>query len=130
MTATGGLNLQGELMPLEDAFLAAEQEYGVSAVFLAAVAALESGWGSSDLAREKHNLFGWRSGDGGYMTFDSPEACIDHVARAIAANYLDPEGSCYHGQSVAGVAVSYCGGNPEWVASIEGLMGEISTCSS
>lgn len=121
LTATSGLALQGDLIPLEDAFLEAESTYGVDASFLAAVAALESGWGKSELARKKNNLFGWRGADG-YMAFDSPEDCIDHVAEYLAEEYLDPDGLYYNGLSVEDVAISYCGGNADWVKMVTGIM--------
>lgn len=125
LTATSGLTLQGELAPLEDAFLAAESTYGVDASFLAAVAALESGWGKSELARKKNNLFGWRGADG-YMAFDSPEDCIDHVAEYLAEEYLDPDGLYYNGLSVENVAENYCGGNADWVKMVEEIMQSVS----
>lgn len=121
VAVTPGLTLQGELAPLEDAFLAAEAEYGVDARFLAAVAALESGWGKSELAREKNNLFGWRGADG-YMAFDSPEECIDHVAGYLAEEYLSPEGLYYNGLTVEDVAEHYCGGNADWVEMVKEIM--------
>ena len=37
--------LRGELSFLAEEFVAAEENYGVNALFLCAVAALESGWG-------------------------------------------------------------------------------------
>lgn len=99
----------------------AESTYGVDASFLAAVAALESGWGESTLAREKNNLFGWRGADG-YMAFDSPEDCIDHVAEYLAEEYLDPDGLYYNGLSVEDVAKHYCGGDETWVKTIKEIM--------
>ena len=125
LTATSGLTLQGGLIPLEDAFLEAESTYGVDASFLAAVAALESGWGKSELAREKNNLFGWRGADG-YMAFDSHEDCIDHVAEYLAEEYLDPDGLYYNGLSVEDVAENYCGGNADWVKMVTEIMQSVS----
>ena len=49
--------LRGELVPLAADFVAAEAEYGVNAVFLAALAAHESGWGRHCFLPE--NIFGW-----------------------------------------------------------------------
>lgn len=125
VAVTPGLTLRGELAPLEDAFLAAESTYGVDASFLAAVAALESGWGKSELAREKNNLFGWRGADG-YMAFNSPEECIDHVAAFLAAEYLSPEGLYYNGLTVEDVAEHYCGGNADWVEMVKEIMASVS----
>ena len=121
LSATPCLNLQGDLAPLEDAFLQAEADHGVDAAFLAAVAALESGWGESELAREKNNLFGWRGADG-YMVFDSKEDCIDHVAAYLAKEYLDPDGIYYRGTAVEDVAKHYCGGNEAWIEAVKNIM--------
>lgn len=125
VAVTPGLTLQGELAPLEDTFLAAEATYGVDARFLAAVAALESGWGKSELARKKNNLFGWRGADG-YMAFDSPEECIDHVAKYLAEEYLSSEGLYYNGLTVEDVAEHYCGGNEAWVEMVKEIMASVS----
>lgn len=47
------------LSDCEEYFLEAERLYGIDASLLAAIAALESAWGTSKLAREKNNLFGY-----------------------------------------------------------------------
>ena len=49
--------LKGELANLAEDFVLAEQEYGVNAVFLAALAAHESGWGKHCF--KPNNIFGW-----------------------------------------------------------------------
>ena len=117
LSATPCLNLQGDLAPLEDAFLQAEADHGVDAAFLAAVAALESGWGESELAREKNNLFGWRGADG-YMAFDSKEDCIDFVARNMVKRYED--------QSIEEIAKTYCPSHwSEWVEAVTQIYDEI-----
>lgn len=46
------------LTGLGPAFVAAEQTYGINALALLSVAILESGWGRSWQAKERHNLFG------------------------------------------------------------------------
>ena len=115
--------LYHQLKPLASAFLAAEEETGVSAYFLSAVAALESGWGRSKVAQEKNNLFGW-TGQGGYQTFSTAEECILEVARRIKALYLSPEGAYFHGYTVEDVNVCYNGAEA-WQREIEGLMEQI-----
>ena len=44
-------------------FIKAQNEYGVNALYLAAHAILESGYGKSEIAYRKHNLFGLRAYD-------------------------------------------------------------------
>ena len=51
------------LPALGSAFLDAERTYGVNARFLLAAALHESGWGTSYIARTKHNLFGYNAYD-------------------------------------------------------------------
>ena len=104
-------------------FLAAEREYGVNAVFLAAIAALESGWGESGVAQSRNNLFGWK-GNGGYRYFDTVSACIFHVAKFLKLNYLTPGGSCFHGYEIEDVQRSYCPGG-DWASAVRGLMNTI-----
>jgi len=70
---------------LGEALCLAEAETGVNALVLAAIAAHESGWGTSKLARERNNLAGlgaYRAGMG--MTFESRADCIDYLARLLA----------------------------------------------
>lgn len=46
-----------------EAFIDIQDEYGVSALGLLAIACLESAYGTSHIAREKQNLFGWGAVD-------------------------------------------------------------------
>lgn len=111
------------LKPYAPAFLLAEEETGVNAVFLASVAALESGWGKSNIAEKKHNLFGW-GGASGYMEFESKESCISHVAQRLKALYLTPDGKYFHGFDVADVNVRY-NANETWGVKVEEIMDNI-----
>lgn len=112
-------SLLGDLKPLAGEFIAAEEKHGVGAIWLASIAALESGWGGSKLAQSKNNLFGW-SGKDGYMSFESKAECIDFVARQIAKNYLDPDGAYFNGTDIEGVAMRYCPA-PEWAEVVRGV---------
>jgi len=122
LTAPSGLTaedlrLRYNLRGLEAAFVAAVAAHGVRADFLAAVAALESGWGRYQF--RPNNIMGF-----GQLAFASPEECIDHVAAYLAANYLDPDGIYYNGPTVAGVCVRY-NGRAAWAAAVAALMEEI-----
>lgn len=119
--ATG---LFDELPKYAETFIEAEQVTGVNAVFLASIAAQESGWGTSPIARNKNNLFGWTDDYGYYMHFESVEACILYVADCIRFNYLEPEGEWFEGYEVADVCVHY-NGNPSWETAVSNIMGEI-----
>jgi len=62
------------LAPYAEAFLQAEEQYGINAKLLIAISALESGWGTSELAKTNNNLFGWTSSSG-YASFNTVEEC-------------------------------------------------------
>jgi len=89
------------LPPLGSAFLRAERRTGVNARYLIAHAMLESGWGTSDIARYKHNLFGYGAYDRDPWRYASRfrtyEQGIIAVAEKIRARYLTPGGRWWYG---------------------------------
>jgi beta-N-acetylglucosaminidase len=91
--------LQGTaLQGLGGALMSAEQQYHVSARYLLAHAIEESAWGTSRIAQDKHNLYGYG-------------------ARAVAKNYLSPSGPFYHGPTLRGMNVNYAS-DPYWAENI------------
>jgi beta-N-acetylglucosaminidase len=101
--------LQGALKPYAWCFVEMEKEYGINAIFLSSVAALESGWCTTDNAIYKNNLFGFKNSSGdGFRTFPSKEDGIRTVAKFLKNNYLTEGGIYYNGLSVAGVNIKYC----------------------
>lgn len=82
-----------QLGGLGQTFVTAEMTYGINAMFLAALAAHESNWGKSALAREKNNLFGFGAYDTNPFSaaaiFDSKQDCILYVAQFIREQYID-----------------------------------------
>ena len=91
-------------------FVAAEKKYGVNAIFLASIAALESGWGRSDLAVNNNNIFGYKNANGvGFRKYDTIEDCVEAIAKHLRNNYLTEGGRHYNGVSVEAVNVKYCG---------------------
>ena len=78
-------------------FYNAEQKYGVNGIFLASMAIHESAWGTSKIAKDKKNLFGFgaydRSPYESANSFDDYSKCIDTVAKYLAKNYLYPAGT-------------------------------------
>jgi beta-N-acetylglucosaminidase len=114
--------LQGTaLAGLGDAFMAAEQQYHVSARYFLAHAIEESAFGTSRIAHDKHNLFGYGADDAHpydhAYNFPTFAACIDFVARMVARNYLSPSGSFYHGPTLRGMNVTYAS-DPSWANNI------------
>jgi hypothetical protein len=95
------LEARTPLPALGAAFMAAERKYGVNARFLLAAALHESGWGTSAIARNKHNLFGYNAYDRDpyrYATaFATYAANIDATARFMRESYLVPSGRWWGG---------------------------------
>lgn len=118
-------SLFGDLSNLSKFFLQAEEKYNVNAITFSALAAVESGWGESELSKEYNNLFGWRNSDGSYMVFDSKEECIMTVARSIREMYLDENGIYYSGGTKISDVANYYNPNKEWVELITNMSYEI-----
>lgn len=112
------------LAGLGDSFMQAEATYHVSARYFVAHAILESGWGTSAIAQNKHNLFGFGADDanpyGDAMNFPSFDACIQYVAQFIEKNYLTPGGAFYHGPTLRGMNVDYAS-DPNWAEKIASI---------
>ena len=107
--------LKYDLKEYAGEFLQAEEDYGINACFLASIAALESGWGQSDLAKNKNNLFGWK-GRNGYKEFESPERGIDFVAWKLSKKYIS-KGL----DTIDEIAPVYC--NEEWAGYVKDIWG-------
>ncbi len=88
-------------------FYYAEKQYGINGIYLASMAIHEGGWGTSKIANDKKNLFGYGAYDsnpyGGSFSFDTYAEGIDLVARVLVKNYLNPKGTeIYDGQVATG----------------------------
>lgn len=84
-----------------------EQQYNINGVFVAAIAIHESAWGTSKIAQNKHNLFGYGAYDsnpyGGAYDFTDYSECIDLIARVLVKHYLNPKGTIiYDGEQATG----------------------------
>ena len=94
-------------------FYYAEKQYNVNGIFLAAVGIHESGWGTSKIALNKKNLFGYGAYDNSAYsssyTFSSYSEGIDLIARVFVKYYLNPAGTkIYNGETASG---KYYNGN-------------------
>lgn len=98
-----------------------ESTYGVSALFLIAIAKLESASGSSPLATGRNNLGGLKT-DSGYLSFGSREECVEYMAQLLSADYLTPGGRFYNGPTSKDVARIYCVPPDTWYPQVENLM--------
>lgn len=104
-----------ELSEYADVFVQCEKKYGVNAILLASLVALESGWARSVLAMDKNNLFGWKQSSGEYASFESKEKCILEVAEAISEKYLSETGEYYTGDTLIENVAEYYSPSKEWI---------------
>ena len=122
-----------------DYFYYAEQEYGINGVFLASLAIHESGWGTSRIALDKNNLFGYQAYDGSAYSsakvFSDYSEGIDLVARVLMKYYLNSNGESIYGGDIAdgryftsptikGVN-KYYASDPNWANSIYKIMSDL-----
>lgn len=99
---------QGIIASNAEYFYYAEKQYGINGIYLASMAIHEGGWGNSQIANDKKNLFGYGAYDsnpyGGAYTFSSYAEGIDLLARVLVKNYLNPMGTeIYDGQFATGM---------------------------
>lgn len=100
-----------KLHGLGSAFVEAEQKYGVNALYMMGLACLESGYGSSNYAVKRNNLYGWNAVDSNpdnAKWFKSKEESTLYVASKLKANYLTVGGAYHEGFSARSVDVHYC----------------------
>jgi beta-N-acetylglucosaminidase len=113
--------------PLEGygrAFTIAERVYGVNAIMLAKMAAHESAYGTSKIARCKNNLFGFMAYDADAYEyakrFDTVEDCLNNVAKYITENYLDSDGKYHNGTTLKDIGVMWAT-DRRWAEKIESI---------
>lgn len=128
--AVTALKPDNGLTGLGECFIQAEENYGINAIVLMAIACLESAYGTSELATEKNNLFGLDARDelkdkpeyG--KDFNSLEECIDYAGRRLGWQYiqLDPRASWRYCGSTAlkDVGRIYCS-NKDWASNVGDL---------
>lgn len=90
-----------------------EQSYGINGVFVAAIGIHESAWGTSKIATNKKNLFGYGAYDmsaySSAYSYNGYAAGIDMIARVLVKNYLNPKGtSIYNGEKATGKYYNGC----------------------
>lgn len=113
-------------------FYIAEQQYNINGLFLASMAVHESNWGTSDMANNKKNLFGYgaydRDPSGNAYVFSDYNESIDLVARVLVKSYLNTKGtaiyngevatgSFYNGPTLTGVNTRYAS-DKNWANSV------------
>lgn len=90
-----------------------EKEYGINGIFVASIGIHESAWGTSKIAKNKYNLFGYGAYDSnpynGAYKFENYSESIDLIARVLVKYYINPKGTdIYDNQKANG---KYYNGN-------------------
>lgn len=112
------------LFGLGDAYIKAEKETGVNALFLLAMSIHESDWGKSRFAVERNNIFGFQAyaeNSDAAKYFNSKRECIMETAQYLKRNYLTPSGKYYKGTSVKDVNFYYAT-DTYWHEAVERIM--------
>ncbi|MDP4103590.1 MAG: Ig-like domain-containing protein [Bacillota bacterium] len=121
-------SMPNRLLNDAQAFIDAQNKYGVNAQYLVAHAIWETGWGGSQIYAYKHNLFGYGAYDtnpfNGAYYFPTDADSINFEAYIVRKNYLDPTGKYYSGSNLKGMNVYYAS-DQNWVNGIANLMEEI-----
>ena len=102
-----------------------EQKYGINGIFVAAIGIHESAWGTSYLAKEKYNLFGYKAYDrdpiNSAQTFENYEDAIETITKALKENYLTENAVFYNGTTIESVNKKYAS-DEEWAKKIYAYM--------
>jgi len=114
----------GKLLNIGSSLISNQNTYGVNALIMYANAALESGWGQSQIAINRNNLFGHGAVDSnpyyGANGYASVDDCIKYHAKMfISEGYCDPKdySGRYYGSHLgdkeSGINVKYAS-DPYW----------------
>ncbi|TFE26335.1 glucosaminidase domain-containing protein [Cohnella luojiensis] len=106
---------------LEEAILEVEEEYGINALFTIAVMKLESGNGSSRLAKNKNNLFGLNASGADphkrAFSFETKGDSVRKFGQLLSKNYV---GKGY--TTIEKIATKYCPANSKWSGLVKNIM--------
>lgn len=110
------------------AFIDAQEKYGMNAALVFAQACLESAYGTSEYARFRYNLFGWNAVDSNpdqASYFKSVEACINQHMAINLRGYLYADDwrffGAHFGNKSNGITVKYAS-DPNYGLKISGIM--------
>ncbi len=114
---------------LGQAFHNLEIKYGINALFAISHGAIESSWGTSDIAKAKNNPFGMSAFDSCPMScadsFGSYADSIDAYGHHLSQDYLNPSGKWYSGgTTIHNVFVHYSSSHDDEGNSVAGIMNE------
>ena len=119
-----------------EVFYNMDKKYNVNGIFIASIAIHESAWGTSQIANDKNNLFGYGSYDEtpyeSSYEFTSFADGIETVTKSLVKYYLNPAGTkiydgetasawYYNGPTVEGVNQRYAS-DPDWHTKVYSYM--------
>lgn len=108
---------------LADDFLELERQYGVNAIFVASIASVESGYGSSDIAKAYNNITSIMKGDGSPVYFNNTRDCLEYTYKLLSKHYIDPTGNWYNGTDLYSINENYCpNDNYHWANTVSAVM--------
>lgn len=123
---------KGVLKDKGQAFIDAQNKYGISASVLVAICMNESAKGTSNLAKTKNNVGGVRvSGSKEFRSYEKVEDCINDIAELLKNHYVTNSG--VSGKSLTKlyeINAKYCPvaevtENSRWAANVEKYASEI-----
>ena len=119
-----------------EVFYNMDKKYNINGIFLASMAIHESAWGTSEIAKDKKNLFGYGAYDEtpyeSSYEFEDYKDGIELVAKVLVKYYLNPSGTkiydgetasawYYNGPTLAGVNVRYAS-DEDWHTKVYSYM--------
>lgn len=109
-------------------FRDAGEEVGVNPILLMAMAKHETGNGTSELFKNKRNLFGFNAVDhdpyNQATDFKDERESIFTVAKHLKNEYLNKDGKFYNGISTNGIGTLYAT-DPDWSKKVDWMMIEV-----
>jgi len=108
------------------ALIQSEQEYGINALFLVGLIALESGWEQSNRARRTNKMGGVAvySNMSRGAVYKSKGESVLHIAKFIRRDYLNEDGLYHNGTSIWNINTHYCIGK-NWSKNIINIINEL-----
>lgn len=117
LTKFGHSYTKSKLNNIGESLCAMEQATNVNGLFALAVGSLESGYGTSAMAKNKNNLFGIYKGNG-YGTFSSVDECIQYWGGVIRTGYMDKGAT-----TISSISNRYCARPTTWTRDVSWIFG-------
>lgn len=93
------------------AFLDAQEKYGINALFLMSITKVESGYGKNPARGTKYNVAGLKTRSGKYQQHKNYAASVDSLASSLKRLYINSSKKLV---TVEKIKTQYCPGNKTW----------------